>query len=187
LTDSVAPLSLSDDQKRGLAQRGHHWVQTIKRLNKAAKSLEGEDAAVKYRVAINDVHMLVLALKHLDSCLKFLGESGETSAGAADFRVARKDVSHLRNALEHEEEYIAGKGKNRRLFTQSWVANGYFEDHLLIWGNEGIDWVGFMGRDYRVRRAIAAALNLEPPLLDLWNPPGRLAESAADVSPSTRE
>jgi hypothetical protein len=179
----VAPLSLSDEQTRGLAQRGHHWVQTIKRLEKAAKSLEGEDAAFKYRAAINDVHMLVLALKHLDSCLKFLADSRETLAGAAEFRAAWDAVSDLRDALEHEEEYIAGRGKRPQLFGQSWVANGYFEDHLLIWGNEGIDWVGFMGREYRVRRAIAAALNLEAPLLQLCDPPGRLTKAPADVTP----
>jgi len=183
----VAPLSLSDDQKRGLAQRGHHWVQTIKRLNKAAKSLEGEDAAVKYRAVIDEVHMLSLALQHLDSCLRLLSESGEILTGAADFRTAWGAVSDLRDALEHEEEYIAGRGRFSRLFSQSWAENGYFEDHLLIWGSEGIDSVNFMGRPYRARSAIAAALNLEAPLLDLWNPPGRLAESAADLSPSAHE
>jgi hypothetical protein len=183
----VAPLSLSDEQKRGLAQRGYGWVQTIKRLNKAGKGLEGDDAAFKHRAAINDVHMLSLALQHLDSCLKFLTESGETLAGAADFRAAWHAVSDLRAALEHEEEYIAGRGKRPRLSDQSWVANGYFEDHLLIWGSEGIDWVGFMGREYRVRPAIAAALNLEAPLLDLYEPPGRLTKAPADVIPQPRD
>jgi hypothetical protein len=179
----VAPLSLSDDQKRGLAQRGYGWVQTIKRLNKAGEGLEGDDAASKHRVVIDDLHMLSLALQHLDSCLKFLADSGETLAGAADFRAAWHAVSDLRDALEHEEEYVAGKGKKARLFSQSWVTNGYFEDHLLIWGNGGIDWVGFMGREYRVRPAIAAALNLEAPLLELCDPPGRLTKAPADVTP----
>jgi hypothetical protein len=158
-------------------------VQTIKRLEKAAKSLEGEDAAFKYRAAINDVHMLVLALQHLDSCLKFLADSGETLAGAADFRAAWRAVSALRDMLEHEEEYIAGRGKFPRRLNQSWVANGYFEDRLLIWGSEGMESVGFMGKPYRVRPAIAAALNLEAPLLQLCDPPGRLTKAPADVTP----
>jgi hypothetical protein len=180
----VAPPTLSDEQKRRLAERGYGWVQTINRLNKAGKGLEGDDAASKYGAVINDVHMLSLALKHLDSCLRFLGESGETVAGAADFRAAWDAVSDMRDALEHEEEYVAGRGKFPRLFDQSWVENDYFEDHLLIWGNEGITSVSFMGRTYKVRRAIAAALNLELPLLDLWDPPGR--RTKAPMSPLQR-
>jgi hypothetical protein len=181
----VAPLSLSDEQKRGLAERGYRWVQTIKRLNKAGEALEGDEASLKWSEAIDHLHMLSLALQHLDSCLKLLTEAGETLAGAADFRAAWHAVSDLRDALEHEEEYIAGRGKHPRLFDQSWVANGYLEDHLFIWGSEGIDSVDFMGRPYKLRPAIVAALNLDGPLLDLWDPPGRLTRAPADVTPPT--
>jgi hypothetical protein len=167
----VAPLDLSRVQKRELARRGYGWIQTIKRLNKAAEALEGEDAASKHGAVINDVHMLSLALKHLDSCLRHLSESGETIEGAAEFRAAWKAMSDLRDALEHEEEYIAGRGKRPCLFSRRWVANDYHEEHFLMWGNEGIESVSFMGRTYKVRPAIAAALNLEVPLLDFCDPP----------------
>ena len=180
-------MTLSNEQKRRLAERGYRWVQTIKRLNKAGEALEGDEASLKWSEAIDHLHMLSLALQHLDSCLKFLTESGETLAGAADFRAAWRAVSDLRDALEHEEEYIAGRGKRPRLFDQSWVANGYFEDHLLIWGSEGINSVSLMGRTYKLSPAIVAALDLEAHLLHLWNPPGRPAKSAADVSPSGEE
>jgi hypothetical protein len=163
--------ALTDIQKRRLAERGYRWVQTIRRLNTVAEAISDDEAPEKHAETIDGLHMLSLALEHLDACVRVLDEAGEVLAGSGKFRTAWGAVSDLRDGLEHEEEYIAGRGRFARLFSPSWVADGYFESNLFIWGPEGIDAVGFMGQDYDVRPAIVTALDLEAPLLALWNPP----------------
>ena len=163
--------ALTDIQKRRLAERGYRWVRTIRRLNTAGDAISGDEAPEKYAETIDALHMLSLALQHLAACVGVLDGAGEVLAGSGEFRTAWAAVSELRHALEHEEEYIAGGGKYPWYVGDSWAADGCFESHLFIWGPEGIDSVGFMGRTYRVRPGIVAALALEIPLLALWNPP----------------
>jgi len=163
--------ALTDIQKRRLAERGYRWVQTIRRLNTAGEAISGDEAPEKYAETIDALHMLSLSLNHLDACVAVLDEARDVLAGARQFRTAWAAVSDLRHALEHEEEYIAGRGKFPRYVGNSWLAGEYFESHLFVWDSEGIESVGFLGRTYRVRPAIVAALALESPLLALWNPP----------------
>jgi len=167
----VVRRALSNIQKRRLAQRGHRWVQTIKRINGTGNLLSGDEAAAKYAEAMDSLHLLALALEHLDSCIKILNEAGVQFEGDSAFRAAWETISKLRDAREHEEEYIAGPGRFPDNVGPNWAANGYFESATFIWGTDGIDSVSFMGKVYTLRPAITAALALEEALSALWNPP----------------
>lgn len=62
------------------------------------------------------VHVAVLAMEHLATCLKLLRSSwpGELARAEADrFLRAWKGTSQLRDVLEHEEEYLLGRGKEQ--------------------------------------------------------------------------
>ena len=64
------------------------------------------------------LHMLCLALKHLDRCLELLADKwprGFPEQKAKEFRRAWKPLQDLRDVLEHEEDYIAGVGKKPSL------------------------------------------------------------------------
>jgi hypothetical protein len=161
---------LTELQARRLAERGYRWITTIRRLNAAIAAvfddLEGSTAET-----IDNIHMLAVALQHLDTCVRLL-QRGRKLPGAREFRRQWASVSVLRDALEHEEEYVAGRGRNRdERVGEQWTSLQMFETHLMLWSEEGIESLGFMGRRYVIRPAIVAALDLEEAMFGIWNPP----------------
>jgi hypothetical protein len=171
MTEHTTHPPLSDLQKRRLAERGYTWIQTIKRLNKLGNAIWANDASQTYAVTLDALHLLSLALEHLDTCVEILNQADETLPGDAEFRDAWQSISALRHAREHEENYIAGRGRYPDRFDPGWVANGYFESNSLTWGEEGILSMSFMGKTYPVRTAIVAALELEAAIFALYDPP----------------
>jgi hypothetical protein len=146
-------------------------VNTIRRINQGAEDLFAE-VETHSAETTDSIHMLVLALQHLENCIRFLG-----LPEGREFRRAWRRVGVLRNALEHEEEYVAGGGRNRDdVVGRAWLNRGMFESHFLTWDERGIQTIGFMGRNYSVQAAIVAALELEPRLLELWDPPIQIVE-----------
>jgi hypothetical protein len=123
---------------------------------------------------MDQLHLLSLALEHIDNTLKFLPDS-VTLTGASEFRTAYSHSegkpSDLRDALEHEEEYVAGGRKRPTLIGFGWPEAGYPDSKPFISDESGIIMVVFMGRSYLLRPAIQAALLLKEPFLQLWNPP----------------
>jgi hypothetical protein len=151
-------------QQRRLAERAVRWVDTIRRLNESGvRHMSASPPSLPE--AEDSVHMLVLALQHLQSCVRLLTSAGVRIAGAREFRREERVVKPLRDLLEHEERYIVGRGRHPERVGQAWLEQGMFERYLLIWDDEGIQRVGFMGGTYFVRPAITAALELEAPLL----------------------
>jgi len=65
------------------------------------------------------LHMLCLALGHLDRCLELLASSplppDFPHPSCRAFRRAWRPLSDLRDVLEHEGDYIAGRGKKPSL------------------------------------------------------------------------
>lgn len=65
-------------------------------------------------VTFIEAHMLVLALTHLEGCLKEIrGMSKPLDEAAEAFLQAMRDggIRDARNLLEHEEQYLVGRGK----------------------------------------------------------------------------
>lgn len=106
--------SLTVIQQRRLAERAFRWVQTVRRLNRSAEA--GDSAE-----AIDSVHMLAVALRHLDRCVLLLQRAVPVEGGRT-FRRSWRSVSELRDVLEHEEEYVAGAAKIGR---RAWVRIGW--------------------------------------------------------------
>ena len=65
------------------------------------------------------LHMLCLALGHLDRCLELLASSRVPPdfphRSCREFRRAWRPLSDLRDVLEHEEDYVAGGGRKPSL------------------------------------------------------------------------
>ena len=83
--------------------------------------------AVEWERYTRGLHMLCLALKHLDRCLELLKSEWPDdfpAHQAKKFRAAWKPLKNLRDVLEHEEDYDAGIGKKPSLIdpsTHGWV------------------------------------------------------------------
>jgi hypothetical protein len=86
----------------------------------------------------------------------------QLSASARAFKRQWARCATLRNVLEHEEEYIAGRGEKRQeRVDPAWVGYGTG----FSGSTQGITSVTALGRNYDVRPAIDAALACYDPLL----------------------
>jgi hypothetical protein len=110
-------------------------------------------------------------MKHLEVCLEHLNNEGITVASDTAFLSAWRSDSmrNLRNALEHEEEYVAGLVQNQGLVGTRWQPGQ--GDKRFDWDNAGIREVTVLGVTYDVRISIHAALQTEESLFRLWDPP----------------
>jgi len=140
-----------------------HWTRIIRTLN--------ANAANELDTTLTNAHFLVLALDHLDESLRWLENTRWVSARPErdEFRAAWAPQAELRNAFEHEEEYLAGYGKRRNelLDEESLIEpDGSWSAGLAL-GPAGILGVAFLGKAYSVALSIRKALALEP-LLAAW-------------------
>lgn len=117
-----------------------------------------------------DIHMLALSLRHLHECLRVLDkhlepERGWPSAVRAAWTLYEsvyrtEDCKHLRDALEHEAEYIAGVGRNPDLIE----GPGRTKGHSFSWSVPVLR-TGIRGREYSLQEPLDGAANLAVPLL----------------------
>jgi len=115
----------------------------------------------------DDVHILMLALQHLCKCVSILRRSGALLPGAKELLAAWKPIKDVRNAFEHEEDFILKKGLNQeRIVDPVWWEQGLLDVAPTI-DDEGLKEVLFMGRRYEIRPVLLAALELDEPLLAL--------------------
>ena len=163
----MARSDVSSEQKRALADRGYRWVQTIRRLHSDRPEIRGSElASILLR---DDVHMLVLALQHLDKCVSALRRAGAPLPRSKEFSAAWAGISDVRNAFEHEELFILKRGRGdsqERVVAPAWWDEGLLDVATTV-DDEGLNEVLFMGRRYEIRPAIQAALELDEPLLAL--------------------
>jgi hypothetical protein len=148
-----------------LVGRALDWIRIIAKLNRVPPADENHDSP-----PFHDMHMLVLALDHLDECLRWL-ETAQPGPGRAErdaFRAVWAPNTGLRDALEHEEEYLAGYGKRAELDGQpidaktvgTWSMSFAFTDAGYLGAT-------VLGIQYDLRPAIERALSLAP-LLHEW-------------------
>jgi hypothetical protein len=166
-----------DQRRRMLLHRACEWANQVESINARACLGSGDSDFEPW-----DVHDLALALAHLAKCLTRIDELGATPqihAAAEQFKHAWQDTplfahnSHgqrvelggglslreLRNVFEHEDEYIVGKGQ-KPLVSNEWHGGG----PGLIAGADGIEVFWIFGVSYRVKLAIAAALECKSAL-----------------------
>jgi len=142
-------------------------VQTIRRSHTARPEVQGtEFASILPR---DDIHMLMLALQHLYKCVSALRRAGAPLTGFKELKAAWAGIKDVRNAFEHEEEFILKRGlggSQERVVAPTWWDQGLW-DVATTSDDEGLKEVLFMGRRYEIRPAILAALELDEQLLAL--------------------
>ena len=142
-------------------------MQTIRRLHEARPEVQGTElASILPR---DDVHMLMLALQHLCKCVDVLRKAVAPIPGSKELLAAWAGIKDVRNAFEHEEDFILKKGiggSQERVVAPIWWEQGLL-DVATTADDEGLKEVLFMGRSYEIRPAILAALELDEPLLAL--------------------
>ncbi len=168
----------TDGRQLAIAKRAHRWVMTIKRLNAATRADGDLDRRLgeTYYEFKDSLHLLMLALEHLDQCLAHLTfGDGELPRLKTLSRQAwakrvyprnRKNwfpLSSVRDVLEHEVEYVVGPGKFPGRVEESWREDGYREGTVL-YDRDGVVSIVVLGVTYGVRDAVAAALELQQPL-----------------------
>ena len=156
------PEERAERREAEMADRHRRW----RGLTSAEiRVLSGE----QLRPNVLDIHTLVLALFHIDTSLRFVldGLRGSLAALARGYCEQFLLIKDLRDALEHEEEYLAGKGwKPTRLIPEGTI------DHLeagigrhTATGPEGLMVVEVLGAKYYPRACIDLGLSLRSPLL----------------------
>lgn len=158
----IERLRASSVVRRRLAIRALLWVGAIERLCEAV-GRAGEEHPAPYDT---DIHMLVLALEHLDSCVRLLQQGGEEAQEWSTFLDLWAKVSDVRDALEHEEEYLIEAGRKHEFRGPLWNPKG-MPSAVTIWGTNGPDSISVLGKQYEIGRATASALRLKSGLKDL--------------------
>jgi hypothetical protein len=133
------------------------------------RGLYGEDLGGRLFVELSsmtiaDVHLFTLSLEHAFQALVKL--QLDLSPGCqelvARFQAAWAEVSDVRDLLEHEEEYLIGKGKFPAKVDPNWTPPGMGMSRPMRMSDAGIVSIQVLGRWYDVRGAVAALLALRP-------------------------
>lgn len=156
-----------------LLYRAWEWAAKVEGTN--ARALMPDYSARDFEPW--DVHELALALQQLACCLHFIEQLDAPPAirkAATAFKMAWADtpvlardrdgtplavegdptLRELRNVLEHEADYIAGKGHIPGLVSSNWKGNG----PGVITGMAGVEVFWIFGVSYDLSNVIAAAL-----------------------------
>ncbi len=119
-------------------------------------------------ITVVDLHMLALALEHVYIAAKHLrpGLTGDAAAVAKEYIRLWRQVGDLRNALEHEEEYLAGGGKRRpKLVDHSWIPPHVGTSRPYDRSSRGVEAIKALGKTYPVGAVIGCCLNRLAPQL----------------------
>ncbi len=157
----TAGTEVRDGHAFTLVGRALGWLAVIGQLNR----VPAEPASP----AFHDVHMLVLALDHFDQCLRWLEASHGTVAREERdaYRGVWAQSADLRDALEHEEEYLAGFGRRRAELLgvpAEAAARGDTWSISFAYGDDGIQAVTVLSKQYAIGDAIDRAQALKPAL-----------------------
>ncbi len=161
----ASPLDVT--AQRALLTRAIRWIEVIKEKD----AVIGDFASEPWNEGTwIDVHVLALALKHLDVTMRILGELAVQMGFANEsntYRTAWAGISSLRDALEHEDEYVAGRGKYSDTPAAWWDEareQGHDFGPTFGWSRErGLD-VLVLGRHHYVSDAVLCARALLAPL-----------------------
>jgi hypothetical protein len=119
-------------------------------------------------MTVADVHLVTLALEHAyQAVIKVKADlSPDCHDSANRFERAWASVSDVRDLLEHEEEYLVGKGRFPQKADPNWMPPAMGMSRPLQLTDSGIAAIQVLGKWYDVRETIAAALALKAILLE---------------------
>lgn len=105
--EDTSELALTDEQIGIILQRALSWAWVVQDLSQGPP----DDT----RPTLHLGHLLVIALEHLSNCARLLAPvcPPEVATAADDFGTAWAKDREIRNFLEHEEEYLVGRGLRR--------------------------------------------------------------------------
>ena len=162
---------LLDDRRRWLANRAALWVLVIG-MSSDKTRLGNPDMLREVETHLYGSHMSVLGLHHLHNCLCHLEALGtdfpaETRKLVKSFKAqyTSADVKRVRDALEHEEDRVAGLNLHRRP-----AYGGGYPDPLMTGGTakaRRMTMIRVLDEDFELSGVITAALALETPLREL--------------------
>lgn len=189
---------LTEEQQIALAGHAFRWTVTAISMHKPrdeSKDIrEGGLLHVNlgdYEFYMMSAHMLVLALDHLDECLRLLSSGWPKkfpTKEAQAYQSAWQPNSDLRDALEHEEAYIAGRGRQPRLLGEGqggWtlirgIRVPFMESSHRLDCENKIAVITALGKSYEILPAVNAARVLLRPLHNYLYPGFPLLQSKQD-------
>jgi hypothetical protein len=134
-------------------------MYTVALQHRRIKTIEPEDEVFVMRVFV-DLQFLILVLNRLQNAVLLLSEETETkddiTAMVLAFENALPHLKHLRNIIEHGDEYATGKGKNKK----------YLKDGVQVMSFDGETFIWF-GKVYNVDTALRSAEILYSAFLDV--------------------
>ena len=155
-------VTLTLGQRSILLQRATRWCRV------ALEARERHEPRIRAGDVQKETNLLAIALEHLDICLGLLepGLAPELHRRAGAYRCAWNAVSRLRDALEHEEEYLAGRGTFPDLLGALGDWPYGVEGNVGSWSYEGGVLVGVsaLGKDYPLTDVLTAAAALKDAL-----------------------
>lgn len=113
---------------------------------------------------LSNAHLLAIGIRQIEQHLRRLKSAGfrtpQIRQAAKQFFNAYKsaDVKNLRDLLEHQADYIAGKGEKPRLVVDLKQSVSFGSDST---GSEELVWVYVFGRECRVDPIVRAIEALE--------------------------
>ena len=181
--NAQAPVrKLTIEQQLTLSHSAWRWAAAVTLLRRPRSTLLDkvdysqlviihEVNFVEWERYTRGLHMLCLALKHLDRCLELLETAWPNTfpwQQAKNFRAEWKPLRDLRDVLEHEEDYDAGFGRKPLLIdpdNHGWAnirgVQVSARPHQASYDSNGLV-VGYrvQGRYYDLSRVLAIAEDL---------------------------
>jgi hypothetical protein len=156
------------------------------RLQPSWQELAEQIAAVAFKRErtgeewLTEAHLLAIGIRQIEKHLQYLKTVGfrtpEIKRAAKQFFTVCKtaDVKNLRDLLEHQAEYIAGKGKKPHLVVDLKQSLSFGSDapenEQPRDGTIALVWVSVFGRKFRVDQIVGAASALVVALSEVSRP-----------------
>ncbi|MEZ4481965.1 MAG: hypothetical protein R3B97_12585 [Dehalococcoidia bacterium] len=154
-----------------IAAESHETTEDDRRRRYA--SLTRDERLALYArdsVGPDDLHLLGVALGHLARIAELLEPTVDTATALLlrRFRDAWYPIRQLRNFLEHEEDYIAGVGRNRTLIgPRALQATIGYSRWTAGTRRQGLRTVEVLGHEFDVSESVGLARELTKPFAQL--------------------
>ena len=154
-------MSLTDTQRFMLASRAGGWA-----LDAQRRAQWPADRGVDFEAA----HFVALSLAHLGRCLVLLkGTSPALDEATSVFckAMTAANLRDARNALEHEEDYLAGLGRKDKVpgDCDTWPVCGTEGSwSTTLMGTDRLEQIRVLGRSYSFGAALDAIPSLHEAL-----------------------
>ena len=169
------------------------WVVVVQKITPrlSEKELVEQIAAVAFKGErapdewLTDAHLLAIGIRQIEVHLQYLKKVGfstpEIAQAAKQFFAACKtaDLKNLRDLLEHQAEYIAGKGRKPHLVVDLKQSVSFESDAP---GKEQSLWVSVFGWKCQVDSIVRAVAALEVALREGRQPLQKDADAMTTVT-----